>query len=219
MDKAKIIFIGDQHADYYQNILRQNLITHYAGEGQIAENLVLLEGLDTDDFPKNLDNKKFTVESWESKEHWEEEGKVTGEICKLLKKMNLELKNLENLKNNKNIPLDDKKKRVIELLGKIKKITTLFDMTKKECDKFKKIRDEDLIHKVKVSACKQERKIFAIAGSNHLLKNDYKIIDSFNAFPCAVIIPKVSHLGEQNAKKVVQNIIKLGTYNAAYRNL
>ncbi len=219
LDKAKIIFIGDQHADYYQNILRQNLITHYAGEDQIAENLVLLEGLDTDDFPKNLDNKKFTVKSWESKEHWQELGKVTGENCKLFKDMNVELKNFENLKNNKSISLRDKKKMLIELLDKIEKTTTLFDITQKECEKLHKKRNNDLIDNVKISASKRDRKIFAIAGSKHLLLNDYKIIDSFNDFPCAVIIPKVSQLGEQNAGKVVQNIIRLGTYDEAYENI
>lgn len=219
LDKAKIIFIGDQHADYYQNILRQNLITHYGNEDQIGENLVLLEGLDINDFPKNLDNKKFTVESWESEEHFEEQGKLLEENCKLLKEMNIELKKLEKLKNNKDVHLKYKKKEIVELLAKIKKINADFDGTKKECDKLKKIRDEDLIDKVKVNTLNQERKIFVIAGENHLLENGYSVIDSFNDFPCAVIIPKVSNLGEQNADKVVQNIIKLGAYDAAYINL
>lgn len=219
LNTAKIIFIGDQHADYIQNIVRQNLITHYAVEDQKGKNLVLLEGLDTSCFPKSSDDKNFTVESWESKEHFEEHGKAIEENCKLLKEMNIKLKELEQLKGNKNFSLKEKKQNVIELLTKIKNITAQMEVTKVEKAKLKKIRDEDLIAKVKINALKQEGKIFVIAGSNHLLENEYKILDIFNDFPCAVIIPKVSNLGEQNADKVVQNIIKLGTYNAAYVDL
>ena len=36
LSKAKIVFIGDQHADYIQNIVRRNLIAHYANEDQIG---------------------------------------------------------------------------------------------------------------------------------------------------------------------------------------
>lgn len=215
LDKAKIFFLGNHHVDYYQNALRQNLITHYANEDQIGENLILLEGLDTNGFPKNLDNKRFTVESWECKEHYEEHGKCAEKLFKLSKKTSLESEKLNKLKINDDISLKDKEDARNKIFDKCEKIETDYNMNKNKSDELKQIRDKDLIAKVKVSL-NQDRKIFVIAGNNHLLENGYNVIDSFNDIPCAMIIPKISTLGKQNADKFVQLSTKLGTYNGTY---
>lgn len=227
LNQAKVFFLGDVHSDPIQELVRKNLISHYSLNGNQNENLVLVEGLDIDAFPSNLDEKKFVRESWEVKKHFEKHGKFIDMHCKIMKEFKEELDKLELEKNkiktqNKGLgklKLEKGKTNFQLLIEACENIASKCDFIHKKSEKMKVIRNNDLIAKVKGQSSKQFKKIFVIAGNNHLQEKDYNVMNSFKDVPCAMIIPKLSEIGENNTKKVVSNMIKLGTYDAAYADL
>lgn len=215
LNEAKIFFLGDQHADPVQKFIRQNIILYFCQKIESEENVVLLEGLDLTAFPKKLENRKFTVESWEDQEHWEESGKGVSEMAKAFKEASKIKEECEKIRADKKIPILEKITALAKFAEKAEKLAKIQLQNAVIHSK----RDQDLVDKVKLSAGKANRKIFVIAGSEHLVSQNRKILDLFKNFRCATIIPKVSRQGEKNASKVVTNMAQIGSYDEAYLNL
>jgi hypothetical protein len=243
LDKAQIFFLGEQHVDPIQDVIRQNIIHRYANENEknflllegwfLNENFLtkeseglLLEGKSLDRervlkargrFVEKRSNrrywgeKKFEVESWENKETYAKARQILNEKKELTKqffKNNADLKEklnkLQNSLDNKaeiNV-LKKQSFELQELREKSLKIDAKLNENEEQDRELTDTRDHDLIKKVREKAF-EGKKVFAIAGSLHLLRNqcddgnNYNIIDSFKVTPCAVIIPKISELGEK----------------------
>jgi hypothetical protein len=215
LSDAQVIFLGDTHTDMAQEAIRQKLILHYAHSGQTGTNLIFLEGTDLD-FPSRLKDKSFTVEVWDDKEHFEHHGELIEQFCGLLKNFNDKKKELIDLKNNKEIPLQEKKMLLIPLITEIREINSGMESLKEEGDKAKKLRDIDLIESIKCSLTNPNQKIFVIAGTKHLRDENYDIASFFEETPHAILIPKDTHSGEIATETFMQNVLDIGQYNASY---
>lgn len=82
----------------------------------------------------------------------------------------------------------------------------------------KKLRDQDIIQKVKDVRALPNRKIFVIAGSLHLKdeKNDYRILNSFHEYKCTMMIPKESNYCKEASERFVEKAIESGSLKKGY---
>lgn len=213
LSAARIIFIGDCHIDPIQIGLRQIFISNYAN---VDKNLILHEGLDSNEFPQHLGSKKFREESWETPEHYKKAGELANLNCKRTKQVASLLAESKKIANKNKVSIEEADRIINETI----KLENEAEQGRLEIDKIQRIRDEDLVSKVKMTVTKDvNQKIFAIAGRKHLLREDYKILDLFDNIPCAVVIPKDSYQTGENRIKFRENLRELGAYDASYKNL
>ena len=203
-DEANIFFLGDCHTDLIQHRVRENIIRYYAQ----ADNVVLFEGVSNKKINMTKRRKKnFSFESWENEEHHKRHIDNVNELIKLIK----QLKAVPEIFMDMN-SLDAS-------MQKIDQIDIQIQENLQKDNELKKIRDQDLIQKVKdVSTLKPHQKIFVVAGSLHLKdeKNDYKILNSFHEHKCTMMIPKESNKGEEDMERFVEKAIESGSLKKAY---
>lgn len=211
---ANLFFISDFHGDAQQNLIRQNVIRHFAKNAP-EENIVLLEGLEPDDFPKSLGKKKFKIESWENEEHYEKHGHVINQLLQLLREQKSKLDNINALKKNPN-----KKTLIAPHITELRRLERENNKLKLQEKDLKKLRDQDLVQKVQhISIRNPNTKIFVIAGTNHIETEDYKIVDLFQLHKYAVLIPKTSEKGLKTAERVFKKAIELGNWDQAFEEV
>lgn len=214
LNKAKIFLLGDHHTDPIQKMIRNNIIAQYAHEGNKEDNLILLEGISPHLFIQNLDGKEWVRESWEKSEDYSEHLKIVNQIAKCLKDRKEELNKVKKERDEilKIKNANEQKNKILELIKKLSSMEyeNKLDFLNKEDDRLKKVRDKNLFDNIKINALKNYKKIFVIAGSDHLLKNSHLHFDDMY---CATIIPKVSGIGKENNEIAVEHMLKKGTYS------
>ena len=192
-DEANIFFLGDIHSDHIQKKIKKNLIRHYAQEN----NILLLE-CSRKPVQIKKGNKNFTIESWENEEHYKRHGDKVNEFLQLARQFKTMRKNTPV-----NVATQEKYKQIILQIRE----------NAQKCNELKKLRDQDLIQKVKDSALKPNQKIFVIAGRRHFKddENGYKILNLFHEYKCTMMLPKKSKKAKEDWEKIREKMLDTGT--------
>lgn len=206
LDKINIFFLGDIHIDPLSKKIQDNVIAHYAHHEGFGENLVLLEGLEqgktADIFPKQLGKKKFKVEGWEDAEHHKQHLDNFNESIMISREL-WKWKNNGNDKVSTEGVLDWGKR---------------FDLNLQKCERFKKVRDQDLVNTVKkMHAIDANQKIFGIAGSEHVGEKNAFIKNLSNDHLIAIIIPKESKFSKKRGKELLETAAAEGSPEALFK--
>lgn len=208
---VNVLFIGSIYTDPVTERIRNHIVKHYAMKSGQGENIILLDGVDPNGFPKQIDGATFKVECWEQKQLYDEHSKIMDEAAKLLKEFQDKKNERKKFKeeHEKLSPAEIKQAgvKIVEDLERIDKRLKELDKRRKEIEL---LNVQDLITKINATDPKKTTsKIFAFVG-NGMMENGKVALLTQMSF--AVILPKKTTLAEEIADRKVKEAIEAGHF-------